>query len=239
VVAPGGFALVVAQPDEVADPTTDSDLAHAFPDIDFAADNITLLPLDRSSLSLVNSGDLIHLHRADDTTLDSVFYDPGWHSPNLIDTKGVSLERIVVDGAANDPLNWTSSVAVAGGTPGRPNSVFIPPDAPATEAGLTIEPSPFSPDRDGADDHTAIRYALSSNVGLIRVRIFDAHGRLVRALEEAALSGKQGQVIWDGLDDDGRDLRIGIYVVLLEAIDTAGGTTEAFKQPVVLARTLE
>ena len=42
----------------------------------------------------------------------------------------------------------------------------------------------------------------------------------------------------DGLGDDGRDLRIGIYVVLLEAIDTAGGTTEAFKEPVVLARPL-
>lgn len=239
VVAPGAFALVFADPNEAADPATDSDLARAFPAIDFTTDDITLIPLDRSSLSLLNGGDLIHLHRADGATLDSVFYDPDWHSPNLIDTKGVSLERIVGNGAANDPLNWTSSVAEAGGTPGRPNSVFIPPDAPTTDAGLTIEPSPFSPDRDGFDDHTAIRYALSSNVGLIRVRIFDAHGRLVRSLQEAVLSGKQGQVIWDGLDDDGRDLRIGIYVVLLEAIDTAGGTTEAFKQPVVLARPLD
>jgi len=239
VVAPGGFVIVFAEPDEVTDPATDSDLARAFPAIDFTAEDITLIPLDRSSLSLLNDGDLLHLHRADGATLDSVFYDPDWHSPNLIDPKGVSLERIVMDGAVNDALNWTSSVAVAGGTPGRSNSIFTPPDTPATEAGLTIEPSPFSPDRDGIDDNTAIHYALSSNVGLIRVRIFDTHGRLVRSLQEAALSGKQGQVIWDGLDDDGRNLRIGIYVVLLEAIDTAGGTTEAFKEPVVLARPLD
>lgn len=238
VVVPGGFAVVFAQPEDVANLATESNLALAFPNIDFTAEGITLIALDRSSLSLVNGGDLIHLHRSDNTTLDSVFYDPGWHSPSLIDTKGVSLERIVLNGGANNPTNWTSSVAAAGGTPGRPNSVFIPPDAPPTEAGLTIEPSPFSPDRDGRDDNTAIRYALSSNVALIRVRIYDAHGRLVRTLEDAALSGNSGQIIWDGLDDRGRDLRIGIYVVVLEAINTAGGTTEAFKKTVVLARPL-
>ena len=59
--------------------------------------------------------------------------------------------------------------------------------------------------------------------------------------------GRHGDALWwgpgrcgyTGLDDAGRDLRIGIYVVLFEALDTEGGTTMVFKEPVVLARPLD
>ena len=53
------------------------------------------------------------------------------------------------------------------------------------------------------------------------------------------LVGHSGQLLWDGFDDAGRALRIGIYVILFEALDTAGGTTLVFKEPVVLARPLD
>ncbi|MFQ5570793.1 MAG: lamin tail domain-containing protein [Rhodothermales bacterium] len=235
-IAPGRFAVVFADRDASNHPAVDSKLARAFPDIDFAAGTAVLIPLPRASLSLVNTGDLLHLHRPDDVPLDSVFYDPDWHHPNLIEANGVSLERIEPDGSSNDRANWTSSLARDGGTPGQPNSVFRPPDAPSVRNGLTINPSPFSPDQDGFDDRTEIRYRLSQVPSLIRVRIFDTYGRLVRTLEDAGLAGPTGQLTWDGLDDGGRTLRIGIYVILFEALNTRGGTTEVFKEPVVLAR---
>ncbi len=238
-LAPDRFAVVFADPDTDNNPAIDSKLARAFFDLDFSTGTTTLLPLPRSSLRLTNSGALIHLHRPDDVGLDSVFYDPTWHHPNLIDATGVALERIAPEGRANDRANWTSSVAEAGGTPGRANSVGLPPGEPIAEGSLVIEPSPFSPDRDGFDDVTAIRYTLPREAALVRVRIFDARGRLVRSLEAARLVGRSGHLIWDGLDDAGRDLRIGIYVVLFEALDTEGGTTMVFKEPVVLARPLD
>ena len=236
-LAPDRFAVVFADPNPTNDPAVHSPLAHAFPDL--TNSEATLIPIPRSTLSLTNSGALIYLHRPDDAALDSVHYDPSWHHPNLIDATGVSLERIAPESPANDPAAWTSSIDEAGGTPGRANSIGVPPGIPIPQGSLTIEPSPFSPDRDGREDVTAIRYTLAQDASLIRVRIFDARGRLVRTLEAARLAGRTGALLWDGLDDAGHDLRIGIYVIFFEALDTDGGTTAAFKKPVVLARPLD
>jgi flagellar hook assembly protein FlgD len=84
----------------------------------------------------------------------------------------------------------------------------------------------------------ALRFTLQSETALLRVRIYDASGRLVRTLTEATLAARTGTLLWDGLDDAGRTLRIGIYVVHLEAVSAERGTTEAYKQALVLARTL-
>ncbi|HRK60867.1 MAG TPA: hypothetical protein PLI74_14560, partial [Candidatus Kapabacteria bacterium] len=41
----------------------------------------------------------------------------------------------------------------------------------------------------------------------------------VRTLVNAPLTGKQGEYIWDGKDNDGNAVAVGIYVVYLEAIN--------------------
>ncbi|NBC15733.1 MAG: hypothetical protein GVY18_00280 [Bacteroidetes bacterium] len=233
-VAPDSFAVAFANGDATEDQTT---LQAAFPALAFDAD--ALLPQDRTTLGLVNGGDLIRLHRADDAVLDEAFYDPDWHNPNLRDAAGVALERVSPTAPTDDAATWNSSVADAGGTPGRTNTVALPPSPDQADTGVTIAPSPFSPDGDGFEDQTRIQFTLSSTVTLVRARLYDARGRHVRTLEQARLAGRTGELVWDGLDDDGNDLRMGIYVVLLEAIDTNGGTTDAFKEPVVLARPLD
>ncbi len=232
-VPPGGYALVFARSDDTA-------LQEAFPEIDFAAtDSLALAPISSGSLGLLNSGDLIALHRPDDTRLDAVAYDPDWHSPSLRDAKGVSLERLDPAGSSGSARNWTSSVAEAGGTPGRPNATALPETAPPAEPGLAVEPSPFSPDGDGFEDRAVISYTLTEPATLVRVRIFDSYGRHVRTLEEARLAGTTGQLVWDGLDDDRHSLRIGIYIVLLEAVHAESGAARVLKAPVVLARPLD
>ncbi len=172
--------------------------------------------------------------------LDSLAYTPRWHSPSLRDEVGVALERIDAGRPSGEASNWGSSPAPRGGTPGARNALTLDPDAPdaPASAGLTIAPSPFSPDGDGFDDATTVFYRLSTPTASLRVRIYDQQGRLVRTLTQAALAGPQGQVVWDGRDDTGRALRIGIYIVVLEALDVGEGTVEAFKKPVVLARQL-
>lgn len=234
VLPPGGFAVVFTNSGDAV-----ATLTGPFPALITALDQgLTLLMPVRRPLGLDNAGDRVAVLGRDGSVLDETTYSPAWHHVNLRDPRGVSLERIDPRGPSTSADNWTSSVAPSGATPGLDNSVRFVPDTPPAAPGLVISPSPFSPDRDGIDDVAGLQYTLKGEAGLLRARIFDAAGRPVRTLVEAALTGRSGTLLWDGLDDDGRTLPIGIYVVLLEAVSAEGGTTEAYKRPVVLARPL-
>src|SRR5690606_14552999 len=103
--------------------------------------------------SLNNGGDLVVV-AFDGAAIDSVAFDPDWHRVELEDATGIALERIDPAGRANDGTNWSSCLDPAGGTPGRPNSVFVASGAPPGEPGLVID-SPFDPD---AGQSAAIRF---------------------------------------------------------------------------------
>jgi len=233
---PNGFAVVFADREAGTHPAETSTLVRAFPDIDFRRDDVALLPVDASSLRLNNDGDAVRVHRADGTMLDTVRYSPDWHAEALRETKGTSLERISATGAAQVPDNWTSSAAEAGGTPGRANAISIRPAPDAPAEALTISPSPFSIERDGG---ARIRFATNAVPSLVRCRIFDAMGRPVRTLDEARLTGRTGELIWNGRDDNNRRLRMGVYIVLVEAVSAETGAVSRMKAPVVLAQPME
>ncbi|MFB6098981.1 MAG: FlgD immunoglobulin-like domain containing protein, partial [Salinibacter sp.] len=119
---------------------------------------------------------------------------------------------------------------------GAPNAVSLAPPTDAPDApGLRIRPDPFSIERDGA---TRIRFTLREVPNLVRVRIYDARGRKVRTLEEARLTGRSGELVWNGRNDAGQRVRIGPYVVLFEAVRAEGGTVTQLKETVVVARPL-
>lgn len=182
--------------------------------------------------SLRNTDDAVVV-RFGEVVIDSVYYFDDWHRPELRDARGVALERLSPELSSTHAGSWTSSLSPLGGTPGLPNSVSIPPGEAPGEPGLTITPSPFD-----ADAGTVVRYRLESDAASVRIRIFDAAGRQVRTLEDARLAGSatEGEVVWNGRNDRGERLRIGIYIVYLEAVDIAGARTEAYRSVVVLAR---
>ena len=184
-----------------------------------------------SNLSLSNSGEAIVL-RSGGAVVDSVFYQPSWHRAELDDATGISLERRDPAGPSNAASNWSSSLDPSGGTPGRSNTLSIATPAVPRGDAITVT-SPFAPD-DG--EAARITYTLDASAALVRVRIFDGAGRMVREIEDGRLSGQTGTVEWDGTGDDHRRLRAGIYILLLEAVDTGGGTTEAHRAAIVLAR---
>lgn len=64
-----------------------------------------------------NNGDAVVVVDNRRVVMDSVFYRPTWGGVN-----GKSLERIDPLTAANDSLNWASSIDSTGATPGRRNS---------------------------------------------------------------------------------------------------------------------
>ncbi|MEJ2102991.1 MAG: lamin tail domain-containing protein [Ignavibacteriaceae bacterium] len=200
-------------------------------------DETVLLTIIRtSSLGLVNTGELILLKDVKGNVIDSVWYSDKWHNNNFVSTKNISLERINPNLGANDPNNWSSSVAKIGATPGKQNSIYTV--NPNIASNISVSPNPFSPDNDGFEDFTIINYNLTQATSQVRIKIFDSKGRLVRTLENNQPSGQSGSVIFDGIGDDGQALRIGIYIIFLEAINEGSGVVETMKTVVVVARKL-
>ena len=185
---------------------------------------------------MVNNGELILLKDVKGNTIDSVWYSDKWHNDNFASTKNISLERINPKLNGNDPDNWSSSVDPAGATPTLQNSIFT--DNLNTESNISVSPNPFSPDDDGFEDFTIINYNLTQTTSEVRIKIFDSKGRLVRTLLNNQPSGSSGSVIFDGRNDSGEALRIGIYIIFLEAINEGSGVVEIMKTVVVVARKL-
>lgn len=198
----------------------------------------SIMRADRSSLSLASSDDAIYIADSTGATIDSVFYDESWHNPNIIDTRGIALERISPNGSSNNKSNWGSSITEKGGTPNNENSIYQENTEMTEQTGISFEPNPFSPDNDGYEDNLFINYKLDQQDFLMKVRIYDRYGRHVRTLADGEQAGFEGQLIWDGRKDDNSRNRIGIYIVIFEAYDSASGNDKTFKKTVVLARRL-
>ncbi|WP_337866984.1 lamin tail domain-containing protein [Ignavibacterium sp.] len=189
-----------------------------------------------SSLGLVNTGELILLKDVQGNVIDSVYYSDKWQNKNIISTKNKSLERINPALGSNDQFNWNTCVNEVGGTPGFQNSIFT--ENKSLQSGVSVSPNPFSPDNDGFEDYTIINFNLSQAVSQIKLKIFDSRGRLVRTIYSNQPGSSKGSVIFDGLDDDGNPLRIGIYIILLESLNENSGVVETIKSTVVVARKL-
>jgi len=192
--------------------------------------------LNISSLGLSNTGELILLKDFLGNDIDSVFYSSKWNNSNFTDTKNKSLERINPNINGNDKNNWSTSVSKVGATPGEQNSIFT--EKLQTQSHLSISPNPFSPDNDGFEDFTIISYNLAQAIAQVKVKIYNSKGRLVRTLDNNLSSGSSGSIIFNGLDDEGNPLRMGIYIVYLEALNQNSGVTEALKAALVVARKL-
>ncbi len=200
-------------------------------------DSLRSMRIERGkTLSLSNTGEILVLKDLFGNVIDSVYYSAEMHNENIFIHKNKSLERINPSLASNSYTNWNTSVASQGATPGRKNSIFT--NLKESQPGLSIHPNPFSPDNDGFEDYTIIKYELGSKIAQIRIRLFDSIGRLVRTIENNRASGSGGEVIFDGLNDDGNPLKMGIYIVFLEAINTGNNVIETIKSALVVARKL-
>ncbi|MBT3343152.1 MAG: hypothetical protein HN404_09135 [Gemmatimonadetes bacterium] len=86
---------------------------------------------------------------------------------------------------------------------------------------VTVEPNPFSPNRDGENDSAFITFDLFlvTEAIDIRVEIHDLSGRAIRSLE--APTGVAGRIPieWDGTDNEGNLVPPGIYLYRLTAAD--------------------
>ncbi|MFN2370213.1 MAG: FlgD immunoglobulin-like domain containing protein, partial [Candidatus Krumholzibacteriia bacterium] len=84
-------------------------------------------------------------------------------------------------------------------------------DLPMAFALEQNAPNPFNPS-------TTIAFALP-RAGLVELRIYDQRGRLVRTLVDEAMTAGAKSVVWNGLDDGGRQAHSGVYLYVIEAGD--------------------
>lgn len=181
--------------------------------------------------TLGNRGDTLQLVTVDGYISDRVEYLGRWGGGD-----GTSLERVNPLDGVSGPSNWGSSVDPRGSTPGEQNSIYQIFDGGV--ASLEVTPRIFSPDNDGHDDRTVIRYRLPVPRARVKIEIYDVLGRRVAVVLDQVESGSDGQVVWDGRDERGTVLSIGMYIVYLEAIDSFSGYLVREKRGIVLGGVL-
>jgi len=224
IIGPGQY-LVIAH---------DSTLYNSFPYLKLNSDIYKVIFI--TGMSLSNSGERISIIDSLNNTIDAVSYESSFHNPNLSDTKGISLEKINPSIRSDVNSNWSSSANLSGGTPGKKNSIET--TGIKSETKVNISPNPFSPDGDGYEDFAVINFNLNVKIAQIRIKVYDIKGRIVRTLINNSISGNNGEIIYNGLDDNNQKLRVGIYILLIEVIDDNGGTSENLKVPLVIASKL-
>ncbi len=212
---------------------SDSSIYARFPAL---RDSGNVVLLDRTSLGLNGDEDDVVIRSVRGATVDSVRYRSGWHRTTLGETRGFSLERISAGSGTNDRRNWSTSADPLGGTPAARNSLEIPPTT--TSAELVASPETVSPDGDGFEDFIRASWRLPTRTARITAFVYDRNGRVVRRLANNEPAAAEGEVIWDGRDDEGRTPGIGPYIIRVEAYDDAGGGVSAAQAVVVVAKRL-
>ena len=151
--------------------------------------------------ALNNSGDTIILYDSFDRQVELVSYSGSGS------IRGKSLERVQVSRPSNQEGNWGLSIDLAGATPGKINSRS---QKVTGTSKLIIAPNPFNPQV----SPTTIRYEAPTDA-VITIQIFDSAGRLVRVLLEQREAGGRQSISWNGRDEDGRRVPVGVYICQL------------------------
>jgi Lamin Tail Domain/CHU_C Type IX secretion signal domain len=179
-------------------------------------------PDDEGSVVLLNDAKKV---------FDRFDYTEKLHHPLIDDKSGVSLEKISYNVESSDLKNWHSAASSeAYATPGFTNSQGI---LDSQETVFTIEPEVFTPDGDGQDEVTNLKFQLDQNGFAANVGVFDINGRKIRQLSQNQLLSLNGSLEWDGRNDGNEVVPVGYYIMLVELFNPSGEKKE-FKGKVVV-----
>ena len=104
-------------------------------------------------------------------------------------------------------------------------AIFEASEAPSVFKVYPPRPNPFTPNGDGVND--AVTFFFENPQGLEPIiRIYDQRGALVQELTDVGTTS----ATWDGKDEDGRLLELGLYIYQIKVGVKVGGGT------VILAR---
>lgn len=218
---PGSYLVVTSNPESVSKYYSSS-----FP-FSFQESLIPSMNIDEGMVALF----------ADTLELDRVYYHEDYHFPLLLDTKGVSLERIHPDRASMEQHSWHSaSTEIGGATPGKPNSQYFSLVKP--QGHVTVSPEIFSPNQDGYHDVVTFQINPSYPGTISQIKIVDSNGAYVFDIRERQMLSFSAVMTWDGITNRGDLAPTGIYVALMELFDLNGHVVYE-KLPFVLAMPID
>jgi hypothetical protein len=176
------------------------------------------LIISESNFNLNNDTDEIIIRQPNRDMQDSLRYYSSWHSEWVSFTRNISLERKTGSEISTDQSNWVSSTDPKGSTPLEMNSCDLPKPS---YLKVTANPNPFSRISSNEDGRTKITIEMPFEQGLLKAYVFTPDGTLVSKPADDINIPSMTEIHWDGRNDDGYDLQIGPYVLLIEIADLA------------------
>jgi hypothetical protein len=198
------------------------------PEAQFVTATLPSLNVDGANITI------IALENNVETVLDSFDYSQKFHFSLIDEKKGVSLERIKIDGESNNSNNWHSaSQQSLFATPGYKNSNGLN-NGTSGVTGIFPDKKLISPNGDGTDDFLLLNYTMEKPGYLATIKIYDAEGFPLLDLTNNYLMGTEGSIKWDGIDGEGKIMRMGMYIILSRLFHPDGDVKD-FKNVVVVA----
>ncbi|NME67277.1 lamin tail domain-containing protein [Flammeovirga aprica JL-4] len=161
---------------------------------------------------------------------ESYDYSEKHHQAFLNNTEDISLERIDFTVSSSNPNNWTSATESSGfATPTFINSRIVNHELnEGAGESLVFSSTLITTNGDGVDDYLKIENNSSSPLRILRMEIYDIHGRVIYPwLSNYELSSRDF-VKWDGVDQEGRRV-MGKFLVYYQLVDHNGNQQEQTK----------
>ena len=145
---------------------------------------------------------------------------------------GSTVDVSIRDSAHPDSWQQVDPGDATSETPSTSLSISVPFSSRVIQ-DATIAPNPFTPNADGVNDQTEVRFAIGNLNAerALQVQIFDLSGRLV--WQEKRLSFGEQVVRWDGRDAQRTPVPPGLYLCRIEVDVDAQGASHQVAQRVI------
>ncbi len=152
--------------------------------------------------------------------IDLIYYHEDMHMSLFKHVDGVALERLNPYQNALSKNNWHSaSTGSSYGTPGYKNSQTF---KDISSSWVEINKKSFTPDGDGNNDFLTLSLNPEETDWVVSCVIFDRYGRKQRTLANNRLIGQSDYIHWDGTNDNGTLLPVGIYLIQVQLFHPNG-----------------
>ncbi len=172
--------------------------------------------LQHPMLSLTDEGGVIELRDSNNACIDSLYFSKDLHFELLVQTEGISLERLHLFPMDKGNSNWFSSAQIA--TPG----LYIEKANPLLKEAFTATPPVFSPNLDGHNDYITFNLKNINETAWARLNILNHQGQLVYESEPNLIGQNHASLRWTGLNRFGQLSEAGMYFAVLEMQDKNG-----------------
>ncbi|MFY0644830.1 MAG: lamin tail domain-containing protein [Bacteroidia bacterium] len=151
-------------------------------------------------------------------TIDFLKYMNDWHTELLLNSEGVSLERINPNAPTNNKNNWHSATALCGfASPAAENSMY---HLESESLGFSLHNSLITPNGDGIQDLLLLEYSFDKP-SYLSSYIYDLNGVMIWQWHNNELLAFNGTLKWD-LFYLNRLLSNGHYILFLKAFNLDG-----------------